>query len=416
MAEPNYHVVPSASIYFPEMTSCLPVGDDTSFPGNDGSYIPTSGVAPTDLTFIHPLGPCDSDTSGPSSGPLAKPFSPPMTEAEIAQAELYHTTGIDSGMAHLSCYPDQWVMQLPPTPPADPMFEIPDLFDTGRTDSLAFEPLPEPATECEYLGVSKLQFSRAPIKHSNPRPIRSASERSPPSSATGSPKERHMERSKHNPRNDPRYDVKPDKDGNYHCPYAADNCNHKPTKQKCIYAKNLDSHLKPYTCKFGDRDENCRPLRFSSNACLFRHEREMHGLHNHGINPYLCKFEGCERARRDNGFPRRWNQRDHMKRVHGWEEPENDEIADRGYTDPSRRRKGPGASTSVAMKRNSSARAHPYLPGHSRNVSAPRYHPQLRRDVQTQNIMMPGMTVDHSHYGPMVTQSFEPGMYLQSVY
>lgn len=161
MAEPNYHVVPSASIYFPEMTSCLPVGDDTSFPGNDGSYIPTSGVAPTDLTFIHPLGPCDSDTSSSSSEPLAKPFSPPMTEAEIAQAELYHTTGIDSGMAHLSCYPDQWVMQLPPTPPADPMFEIPDMFDTGRTDSLAFEPLPEPATECEYLGVSKLQFSRS---------------------------------------------------------------------------------------------------------------------------------------------------------------------------------------------------------------------------------------------------------------
>lgn len=45
-----------------------------------------------------------------------------------------------------------------------------------------------------------------------------------------------MERIKNNPRNDPRYEEKADKNGFYHCPYAADGCNHKPTKQKCIYA------------------------------------------------------------------------------------------------------------------------------------------------------------------------------------
>ena len=38
------------------------------------------------------------------------------------------------------------------------------------------------------------------------------------------------------------------------------------------------------------------------------------------MNPYLCKFLECDRARDGNGFPRRWNQRDHMKRVHQYEE------------------------------------------------------------------------------------------------
>lgn len=183
-----------------------------------------------------------------------------------------------------------------------------------------------------------------------------------------------------------------------------------------MISKNLDSHLKPYTCKYGDRDENCRSLRFSSNACLFRHEREMHGMHNHGMNPYLCLFQGCERSRDDNGFPRRWNQRDHMKRVHGWEEPENDDTADRGFNDSSRRRKGPGASTSVPMKRTSSARAHPYLPQGQPRMGAPRYAPQMERELQAHNIIVPGMTVEQYAQHPMVTQSYGPGMYMQTAY
>lgn len=59
-------------------------------------------------------------------------------------------------------------------------------------------------------------------------------------------------------------------------------------------------------------------LHFSSNACLFRHEREAHGFHGHGDNPHLCLFEGCDRAIPGNGFPRRWNLFDHMKRVHDY--------------------------------------------------------------------------------------------------
>ncbi|KAH7328596.1 hypothetical protein B0I35DRAFT_473282 [Stachybotrys elegans] len=102
-------------------------------------------------------------------------------------------------------------------------------------------------------------------------------------------------------------------DGLFHCPWEGQPmCNHKPEKLKCNYDKFVDSHLKPYRCK----DRQCEGARFSSTACLLRHEREAHGLHGHGEKPFLCVYEGCERAVPGNGFPRQWNLRDHMKRVH----------------------------------------------------------------------------------------------------
>ena len=55
---------------------------------------------------------------------------------------------------------------------------------------------------------------------------------------------------------------------------------------------------------------------FSSTACLLRHEREAHGMHGHGDRPHLCTYNGCERGISGNGFPRRYNLFDHMKRVH----------------------------------------------------------------------------------------------------
>lgn len=77
-------------------------------------------------------------------------------------------------------------------------------------------------------------------------------------------------------------------------------------------SKHLDSHLKPYRCKI----RSCGTVPFSSTACLLRHEREAHGMHGHGEKPYLCKYEDCDRSITGNGFPRRWNLQDHMKRVH----------------------------------------------------------------------------------------------------
>jgi len=108
-----------------------------------------------------------------------------------------------------------------------------------------------------------------------------------------------------------------------------------------------------------------------------------------------------------------------MKRVHGWEEPDNDNETSAVYADAPRRRKGPGASTSVAMKRTGSSRAQTNYPYGPRNVSNPRYTAQMHRELQAHNIMIPGMMVDPVNYGPQQTmsQSYGPGpIYVQAAY
>ena len=84
------------------------------------------------------------------------------------------------------------------------------------------------------------------------------------------------------------------------------------TNTPSCYSKFVDSHLKPYRCKHN----SCENARFSSTACLLRHEREAHAMHGHGDKPYLCPYPGCDRAQPGFGFPRQWNLKDHMRRVH----------------------------------------------------------------------------------------------------
>ena len=76
------------------------------------------------------------------------------------------------------------------------------------------------------------------------------------------------------------------------------------------YSKHLDSHLKPYRCK----RPGCAEHRYSSIACLLRHEREAHGMHMH--MELFCPIGDCERSSPGRGFPRKWNLQDHLKRVH----------------------------------------------------------------------------------------------------
>ncbi|KAK4239852.1 hypothetical protein C8A03DRAFT_42554 [Achaetomium macrosporum] len=133
----------------------------------------------------------------------------------------------------------------------------------------------------------------------------------------------------------------PQADGLFHCPWEGQaSCNHKPEKLKCNYDKFVDSHLKPYRCKV----EGCQNARFSSTACLLRHEREAHAMHGHGEKPYRCTYEGCERSIPGHGFPRQWNLRDHMRRVHN----------DNGTTaqPPSPPASGPTTSTRGRKRKN----------------------------------------------------------------
>ncbi|CAN8096921.1 unnamed protein product [Discula destructiva] len=153
----------------------------------------------------------------------------------------------------------------------------------------------------------------------------------------------------------------PKADGLYHCPWEGQQCcNHRPEKLKCNYDKFVDSHLKPYRCKL----DICRELKFSSTACLLRHEREAHGMHGHGTKPYPCTYAGCDRAQPGNGFPRKWNLHDHMHRVHNVAPPpEDDGVKDSGRV---RKRK-----TDV-NSRNASGRKSP-----KSRKSSPKAEPQV---------------------------------------
>ena len=116
-------------------------------------------------------------------------------------------------------------------------------------------------------------------------------------------------------------------------------------------SKFIDSHLKPFRCK----SEACAKQEFSSTACLLRHEREAHGMHGHGDRPHLCFYAGCERGFAGNGFPRRYNLYDHMKRVHDHKEDPQSAIGspDIAQGEPAgmrkpvnRKRKAPSSTTS----------------------------------------------------------------------
>lgn len=51
-------------------------------------------------------------------------------------------------------------------------------------------------------------------------------------------------------------------------------------------------------------------------------------MHGHGARPNLCHYADCERSAPGQGFPRRYNLFDHMRRVHGWQGDKEDVSAD----------------------------------------------------------------------------------------
>jgi hypothetical protein len=159
-------------------------------------------------------------------------------------------------------------------------------------------------------------------------------------------------------------------------------------------SKYVDSHIRPYRCRIMDSPD-CRDAKFSSNACLLRHEREAHGDHNHGLNPYLCIFPSCERAKAPNGFPRAWNRRDHMMRVHGYEDERDISKKRTTAHGQSKRRK----ATSVPMQRSGSSAVSKVQAMSNVSVPIPVYAPTDR----TQYVAHPS-TYSMMPRAPMMTQ------------
>jgi hypothetical protein len=87
----------------------------------------------------------------------------------------------------------------------------------------------------------------------------------------------------------------------------------------------LDSHLKPYKCKVS----SCK------HKSLVRHEKEVHGIHGRGDNPFICLYEECDRATPGNGFPRKWNRLDHIEWKEDWDKQKPATIAWLECLDPS---------------------------------------------------------------------------------
>ncbi|KAL8739514.1 MAG: hypothetical protein Q9190_007689 [Brigantiaea leucoxantha] len=134
-----------------------------------------------------------------------------------------------------------------------------------------------------------------------------------------------------------------------------------------MLSKHLDSHLKPYRCKV----HACSTLAFSSTACLLRHEREAHGMHGHGEKPHLCTYPECDRSITGNGFPRRWNLFDHMKRVHDYNEP----ASSTGSTSPTPSSTGSfyqGQATLAIRKRRPSSPVAVEAPKKAKSTTIPK--------------------------------------------
>ncbi|KAJ5623431.1 hypothetical protein N7490_012036 [Penicillium lividum] len=290
------------------------------------------------------------------------PVSPPLTEAsnDIPITSSCSHPGFPSFMTHddtlLGDYTSASPIANHGLNPTEPLFPNTNLNekDPGRTIRATKQ-----SRRAALPGASQPNIKTEP-DFFPPLPMREpARQRSKDGAEARNPREHHY------------YSLPTHTDGKYYCPFANGDkpCNHPPTTQKCAYHKYLDSHLKPYRCKVPVCMDG--QLRFSSNACLFRHEREAHGLHGHGDNPHLCLWEGCERSVPGYGFPRRWNLYDHMRRVHDYvsserhSSPETSPVAapvkkkDSPVSTGGRKRRSvTGPTPAPTMKRTRSVHSH----------------------------------------------------------
>lgn len=164
----HYEVVHGSTDFYPQLSTCWTPLTDNFYPGSDSAHIPALSVAPGDLSH-HPISDAGLDSisvfnasstsSTSTESSIRSSISPPMSGAEMVPCVNVCLPEVDSIPFSYSHYPDpSWTM-MPPTPPLFP--DTMELIDSGKNDPLIYDPLSSPIQECEYLGVSKLQFARS---------------------------------------------------------------------------------------------------------------------------------------------------------------------------------------------------------------------------------------------------------------
>lgn len=126
-------------------------------------------------------------------------------------------------------------------------------------------------------------------------------------------------------------------------------------------------------------------------------------MHFYGKNPHRCHYAGCDRA--IEGFPRRWNLHDHMRRVHKHDtsQPMDAKDDSSDYEVPSKR-KGSGAPSSCQMKRTSSSQAKARAASASYSRAS---HEALDFGYQARHIEAP--RIDHvQEFGPAEQRTMNP--------
>ncbi|MCJ1286861.1 hypothetical protein MMC26_006207 [Xylographa opegraphella] len=397
-----------------EFPSC-----ETWIPGNmacHGSLFPTASTQePCGDDYQRISSECSENTSFPAIWQDEQPFTEEAFSDGLVMdpSEAWSPSAVTMDLSiSSSCSQGSYSMQYEGYPPSFGTQE--DLSLVSHQHGYSPSPLEMDIQACFPYSVDT--FENSFDTRSTIRPLRTCERQSLPSAVFHPEEDRGYyysntanppsdanvsrncsgEESKCNARRDQLYKLGPKKDGLYHCPFTT-SCSHKPDKLKCNYDKHLDSHLKPYRCKV----HACVNVAFSSTACLLRHEREAHGMHGHGDKPYLCRYVDCDRSIEGNGFPRRWNLLDHMKRVHNDSGPSS-----AGYASPStssgsspppakviiasRKKKLTNASETVSTKRPKPSRAACKLASKGNLESSPisrgRTNPETQKQCEQQHI------------------------------
>ncbi|KAI9664897.1 MAG: hypothetical protein M1821_006345 [Bathelium mastoideum] len=116
-------------------------------------------------------------------------------------------------------------------------------------------------------------------------------------------------------RSHPLYSAGPRSDDLYHCPWAtSENCPHKPTKLKCVYEyeQSFLSEYQIYRFALAALSMQISNLR---DVAIFVDRLPL------TARTGSTRYKDCERSIPGNGFPRRYNLFDHMKRVHDYKAP-----------------------------------------------------------------------------------------------